>query len=693
MRKLKKLLPALMAIVMALALVFSVACSGSCKPASNNEPVKTLQSITLDAAQAKTEYEVGDEYSSEGLKVTANFKTGNEESTENVALTDENLSIDSSGYVKATEGTYTIKVSYTNGGVTKTAEYDVTVVKHVAGPGLKVTLAEGTSDTIELSGTATTATIDLNKIKVEVVDEKGATLATLTPAEYTVELYKGTEKLTSASGLKGGVYQIWAKANKGYVLDYDWRPDDFVIVYVVNNVVSLAWENKESASFEQMAGDDEITSSWHFTATYADGTTKDVTDSVVYTPEIDTGSAGQKTTTVSYTEKNQKSVDVKVTLAEQVSYTITKRPVPTGTVTYTIKHYINEEGQWVSDWSSTAGTQDAYLNTDHDGYVTVAVKKDEETLDTTTKSESSSKTYTDPSHPENNRTVKQYAEFKTSRYGEIVVSKYASNVSIAFYAWNSQSNSTTRVAYIGTALPTGSADVEGTDYTITERGNLPAAEAVLANTKFDCADVQRVSKDGLSAGTYYVTANNTYKVSEIDVVYTVDYSKIKTTFDGSSLPTQNTDDKFLTDEVTWTATNGSSTVTLVSKSGKASKITDKSSYSQKIEIDGVEKDVSKFFDTQGNTGVVKLTLTQACKITYYATSSSDDATRYIVLKNAGGTEVYNTAGTDELVARGKDNVVAYTIDVTAEMIAASEGGVFTLGTKSGGCYIYAIVIS
>ena len=58
MRKLKKLLPALMAIVMALALVFSVACSGSCKPASNNEPVKTLQSITLDAAQAKTEYEV-----------------------------------------------------------------------------------------------------------------------------------------------------------------------------------------------------------------------------------------------------------------------------------------------------------------------------------------------------------------------------------------------------------------------------------------------------------------------------------------------------------------------------------------------------------------------------------------------------------------------------------------------------------
>ena len=326
MRKLKKLLPALMAIVMALALVFSVACSGSCKPASNNEPVKTLQSITLDAAQAKTEYEVGDEYSSEGLKVTANFKTGNEESTENVALTDENLSIDSSGYVKATEGTYTIKVSYTNGGVTKTAEYDVTVVKHVAGPGLKVTLAEGAPSNIVLSPEMPTATIDLTKIKVEVVDGKGATLATLTSAEYTVELYKGTEKLTSASGLQGGVYQIWAKTNKGYVLDYDWRPDDFVIVNVIDTPVSMKFIEEGAVLTQKLGTEDEMSDTWKFEVTYSSGdkatkTLKDEGMTITGFSTCKVTSAGEAVVGYSETALGDKKEVTPVTVNYSVTYT------------------------------------------------------------------------------------------------------------------------------------------------------------------------------------------------------------------------------------------------------------------------------------------------------------------------------------------------------------------------------------
>lgn len=79
----------------------------------------TLDSITLDTSDAPTTFNVGDTFSYEGLAVTANYDDGTSD-------------IISSGYTVTTPslssaGQKTVTVSYTQGGVTKSASYTITV--------------------------------------------------------------------------------------------------------------------------------------------------------------------------------------------------------------------------------------------------------------------------------------------------------------------------------------------------------------------------------------------------------------------------------------------------------------------------------------------------------------------------------------------------------------------------------------
>lgn len=708
MKKLKKLLPALIAVALALVVAFAVACSGSCGCNCNPGEEETLDSISLNTENAKTTFAVGEEYSSEGLVVTAKVVKDGATEDRNVELTDEHLVINKDEYKKDTAGEYTITVSYTLGGTTKDSSYKVNVKDGVRGPGLRVKLATGVSDTINLSESAKTASIDISKIVVEVVSESGETLDTLAANQYTAALYKGTEKLTETTELTAGVYQIWATANKSYILEDGWHPTDFVLVYVNNNVVSISFD-KDHATLSQREGADEITSTWKFTATYADGTTADVSDKVTFDPKVDTTKVGaDQETTASYTEKNSKQEDVTVTMSEKISYTIIARPTPTGIVTYTVRHYIGTDGKWTYEWNSNASgvQEDDYLKEDHDGYVTVAVKKDANTLEGSTKS--GGKSYTDTtSHPENNRTFTHYAEIKNSRYGEIKVSKFASEVKVAFYTWaSSTSNGMKRIAYLGKVLPTGTVDITATsDTEITNRGTLPTDDQIIARAKLESSDaIQRVEGQISEQGTYYVSANNTTRVAEIDITYTVDYSKIATYFDASSL----TKGQFTTDTMEWTAAAGSAEeemkLTIISKSSKGSKIDDQNG-ARTINIAGVEKSVDKYVKFGGAvsgtapncTAAVKLTLTKPCKITYYALSSSGtDDERWIILKNSNNAVVYNSDGSDgKLKKAATETITAYTIDVTQTMIDATKekDGVFFLGSKSGDIYLYALKIA
>ena len=78
---------------------------------------KTLESITLSGTQ-QTEFEVGDTFSYEGLVVTAHYSD-----TTEAVVTGYTVS----GYDMATAGTQTVTVSYTEDGITKTANYSITV--------------------------------------------------------------------------------------------------------------------------------------------------------------------------------------------------------------------------------------------------------------------------------------------------------------------------------------------------------------------------------------------------------------------------------------------------------------------------------------------------------------------------------------------------------------------------------------
>ncbi len=339
MKKLKKLLPAFIAVALAFVMVFAVACNGSCGGnggnGGNGETTETLTSIAVDYSSAKTQYVIGEEFSSEGLVVTAKVEVDGATQDKNVPLTDSNLTVDSSAYKKDTVGQYTINVSYTLNGVTKTANYTVSVKDGLKGPGLKVSLATGVEDTIELSESEKTATIDLTKIVVEVVSATGETMDTLTADQYTAELYKDDQKLDETSGLGGGVYQIWATAKTAYAYDENWNPSNFVLVYVVNNLTTLTWDSEAAGTLtEQTASStDSISSTWKFTAAYANGDTKDVTEDVVLSG-VETKTAGEnKTATATYTEANAKGEEISKTA--DVTYTITSSGSSEASKTYT----------------------------------------------------------------------------------------------------------------------------------------------------------------------------------------------------------------------------------------------------------------------------------------------------------------------------------------------------------------------
>lgn len=83
---------------------------------------KTLDSISLSFGDSfKDSFGIGDTFSSEGVIVTANYLNG----YESEVVT--NVSIDDSEVDMNTAGTYTVYVSYTESGVTKTASYNITV--------------------------------------------------------------------------------------------------------------------------------------------------------------------------------------------------------------------------------------------------------------------------------------------------------------------------------------------------------------------------------------------------------------------------------------------------------------------------------------------------------------------------------------------------------------------------------------
>ena len=128
MKKLKALLAA------ALACVFALSLAG-CVPEQPEEPAAdelVLSLVEVDTTNAKTEFFVGEQFSTEGLVVTRSGRNLTQETVfyqEEVPL--DECTIDSSAFKSDTVGEYVITVSYTLGEVTKSDEYTVSVVRPV----------------------------------------------------------------------------------------------------------------------------------------------------------------------------------------------------------------------------------------------------------------------------------------------------------------------------------------------------------------------------------------------------------------------------------------------------------------------------------------------------------------------------------------------------------------------------------
>jgi len=92
-----------------------------------NNPSDTPQDITLTGieitkAPTKNTYKVGDKFDKAGMKVVAKYSDGTSKEITNYTIANGD---------KLTEGQTSVKISYTEGTVTKTVEQKITVVKNI----------------------------------------------------------------------------------------------------------------------------------------------------------------------------------------------------------------------------------------------------------------------------------------------------------------------------------------------------------------------------------------------------------------------------------------------------------------------------------------------------------------------------------------------------------------------------------
>lgn len=358
MKKLKSLLLFFVCGLVACAMAIPLAAcnqtgGGGGGGDGSSEDNRVLQSITVDSFDAKVNFAVGEEFSYEGLTVTANYLvlgTSITTATEDVT---SKVDYDTSEFDSSKAGTYTVYLSYTYGTVTMYGDYNVNVLSDLEGTiaGLEVTY-DGARQ-IDLTAENPTATIDLTKIKVtrmsgDTVDDVGETI--LPEGNYTLSYSKDGGALTaveagatSLSGLTKGVYSIYALST--YTLGNEtFEMSGFVTVFVVDSLASIAKDEGGTLSFDYGADVNTIGSDWTFTATYGSGATVKLNAEDVDFGERVNDSEGENSVTVSYTEEVLKydaeaddAVTDSVTVDCDVTYTIGENPNAGQEVTETVE--------------------------------------------------------------------------------------------------------------------------------------------------------------------------------------------------------------------------------------------------------------------------------------------------------------------------------------------------------------------
>lgn len=226
----------------------------------------TLDSLTIKAPD-KTEYMVGDALDLTGLNVTANYTYG-----ESKKVTDYTVT----GYDASKAGEQTVTVSYTEKGITKTAEFTVKV------------------ETAELVSITVTPPAKVSYVVGESFEHSGMNVT----AHYANRPDKGITDYTITG------YDMNKVGNQTVTVSYtegDITKTATFVISVANEKQVLTGLTVESSVKAYRVGDAFDQSTLTVTAQYQDGSSKPVNQYTLST--IDTATKGAKLITVTYIEE------------------------------------------------------------------------------------------------------------------------------------------------------------------------------------------------------------------------------------------------------------------------------------------------------------------------------------------------------------------------------------------------------
>ena len=467
--------------------------STSSSSTSSSEVKKMLEKLIVDASYAKTKFNKGEDFSTDGLELRVGYSDESDGIIyyEKLPLTSEGVSIDSSSYNKDAVGSYTISVSYTYDKAIRYGEYVVEVVDEYDGQlGIDVAISS-TDATLALTSENKTADLTslASKLTVKEVLADGTLSSAMEQDKYEVSYYSGDTKLDDATAInEAGVYQIWVKTT----LTRDTKTFDvsnFVFVYVTNELVSITLKT-DVGTFTQESGKDTISSTWEFVAHYANEATKELTAEDV-TIDIDTKTAGtNKKATVTYEETDP--LGEKASKSVEVTYTITASKEATTTYVYRFD----------------PATIDKAVDTNFSDDLTLAtVDKDGVSTDTVMTFIAGSKNYKMKAS-EKSITLTDGTSFTTSK--AIQVGGASTGITSRVFKFTAQGASTIDLYFTST----------GADKTVAA-SLLDNAGTVISSTDKIGNTLTKVTFSVENAGTYYISFDNNANVYYIDITSTV----------------------------------------------------------------------------------------------------------------------------------------------------------------------------
>lgn len=686
MKKTKFILSMLVSFLLAFVTVFAVACDNGSddveapeeipnvqpapevpdKPAGDlgitDSSQETLALQFLEIVQVgKTEFDLGEEYSSADLSVRAVLLNPDKQQTpdnpqanlERRPLTAEDYTIDSSDYNADRVGTYTIYLSYTFGGITATAYYMVTVrAAEPAIGGIVAELADGKDNTYALTADATSVTIPKDILAVYTLEagENGKAVKSaepLNPEEYTAQLYLGSKLIEKNEATENGTYSLVA------TLEKDPTKQDFISVYVTNPVTGIELVAGKGTFTQTKSVKDEMSSTWQFTVTYANGVTKTVkAGDAGLSIVLDTNTVGAGTAAVTYIESG-------ITVTCEVNFTI-KEKQQSGSTTYSVAYDVDAPDGSTFGWTTTWANN---------------VEDTEQVVKFNASALTNGKTGTKKTE-DGSLTVEYSYEFKSGKELNITVGEEASDVTITYYVSHGTSNDSSRTA------------------TVTKGGETVASVTPQAGEGVS-PNLYIMTVENATAGTYVLTANNTMRVYLVEITYTVNYGEgggSETVDPIEFRPetgTLNAGALLVENDVMSAYLSPNSEVPSYTVDASAKATSEGGSLTNRLKFGG---GIAKAKDEDANRvkNAIVIETTVACKVTFYVRSSNGSQARlfqHYTFDEATGTLTPVVAGMENNVNPGTDNDVVYVLQFELE------AGTYYFGSASSGVGVYGFDVA